>query len=126
VLVVDDEAVLGTAVGKMLERLGYRASVFRSSVEALTDFRLNPSAYAAVITDYTMPGLTGIELIREIRSIRPGLPVILASGSSGPLSPDEVRAAGVSEFQAKPLSFATLARTMQRILAKPHANPSGS
>jgi PAS domain S-box-containing protein len=116
VLVVDDEAMLGTAVGKMLERLGYQATVFRSSVEALASFRLNPSGYAALITDYTMPGLTGIELIREIRKIRPELPVILASGSSGPLSPDEVRAAGVSEFQAKPLSLATLARTLQRIL----------
>jgi two-component system, cell cycle sensor histidine kinase and response regulator CckA len=125
VLVVDDEVVLGTAVGKMLERLGYRPSVFRSPVAALAEFRSQPASYAALITDYTMPELTGLDLIREVRAIRPNFPAILASGSSGPLSPDDVRQAGVSQFLAKPVSYATLARNLHRLLSDPAAPSEG-
>jgi len=111
---VDDEAALGDAAGKMLSRLGYRPTVFKSSAAALAKIRENPLAFAVLVTDYTMPELTGLELTREVLALRPDLPVLLVSGSTGPLPEAELRAAGVREVLNKPLSYTTLAQALKR------------
>jgi PAS domain S-box-containing protein len=116
ILFVDDEVVLGTASRKMLERLGYGVTLFHSSVAALAAFRQGPDAFAALVTDYTMPEMTGVELIREVHAIRPLLPVIMVSGSSGPLDPDDMRRVGMRELLSKPLGYAALAHALRRAL----------
>jgi len=117
ILFVDDEPVLGAAAQKMLERLGYRAVVFRSSEAALSAFEAAPHVYDALITDFTMPGMTGIELSRRLLAIRPGFPIIIASGSTGTLTNAEVRQLGIRELLSKPLSYASLARVLHQVLA---------
>jgi PAS domain S-box-containing protein len=117
ILYVDDEPVLGEAAKKMLERLGYQALVFQRSEAALRAFEQDPTAYDAVVTDFTMPELTGIELSRRVRAIRPGMPVIMVSGSSGPLTQAEVREVGIRDLISKPLSYAALARALAKVFA---------
>ncbi|MCP4041897.1 MAG: response regulator, partial [Gammaproteobacteria bacterium] len=82
VLVVDDEPELGGGVGDLLESHGYRATVMASSGKALELFKEKPNEFALVITDQTMPGITGKVLIQNLREIRPALPVILCTGFS--------------------------------------------
>ncbi len=117
VLFVDDEAVLGDAAQKMLTRLGYAPTVFKSSVEALAALRGAPSAYAVMITDFTMPELTGADLIRAVLAIRPDLRVILASGSGSHLTSDEMRQLGVREVLTKPVGYVALSRALHRALS---------
>jgi PAS domain S-box-containing protein len=116
VLFVDDEVALGNAGRKMLERLGYQATVFGSSVTALLAFRQAPRSFSIVVTDYTMPDLTGLDLIREIHAIRPDIPAIMVSGSSGPIVPEELREAGVLQVLSKPLGYTALAHALCRAL----------
>ncbi|HEV8548116.1 MAG TPA: ATP-binding protein, partial [Polyangiaceae bacterium] len=118
ILLVDDEGLLSAAMARFVEHLGYRPVEFRHSVAALAAFRKEPSAYDALITDLTMPELTGIDLIREVRAIRAELPVVLVSGSTGGISSEELRALGVSELLSKPLSYATLAASLKRALSQ--------
>ena len=116
VLFVDDEPVLGDVAQKMMQRLGYRATVFQSSEAALTAFQSDPAAFDALVTDLTMPAMTGVELARQVLAVRPGLPVILVSGSSGQLTTTELRKVGIRELISKPLDYGTLARTLQQML----------
>ena len=117
VLFVDDEVVLGDVAQKMLKRLGYAPTVFNSSVAALTALRAAPDSYAALITDFTMPELTGTELIGEALMLRPDLRVILASGSTSQLDADEMRRLGVHEVLTKPVSYIALSRALHRALS---------
>ena len=116
VLMVDDEPALAHLGKQMLEMLGYRVEVRTSPVEALEFFRADPDRFDAVITDMTMPQLTGLNLAREILAIRPALPIVLCTGFSE--QADEVRAhsAGVRSFLFKPLVIAELAKTLRNAL----------
>jgi PAS domain S-box-containing protein len=116
VLFVDDEPVLGDVAQKMMQRLGYRATVFRSSEAALTAFQSDPTAFDALITDLTMPAMTGVELALQVLATRPALPVILVSGSSGQLTATELRKLGIRELLSKPLDYGTLARILNQVL----------
>jgi PAS domain S-box-containing protein len=118
ILLVDDEGLLSDAIARIVERLGYRPAQFRHSVAALSAFRKEPAAYDALVTDLTMPELTGTDLIREVRAIRAELPVVLVSGSTGSVSPEELRELGVHELLSKPLSFGTLAASLHRALSR--------
>lgn len=116
VLFVDDEAALGAATLKMLQRMGYRATAHRSSLAALAALKEAPGTFSALVTDFTMPEMTGIELARAAVSIRPDLAVLLVSGSSGALSSADLRAAGVREVLNKPVGYAGLAQALHRAL----------
>ncbi|HYQ01839.1 MAG TPA: ATP-binding protein [Polyangiaceae bacterium] len=116
ILFVDDEAVLGDVAQQMMQRLGYQPTVFQSSAAALAAFQSNPAAFDALITDFTMPAMTGIELAGQILESRPALPVILVSGSSGQLTASELHKAGIRELLSKPLDYGTLARVLNRAL----------
>ena len=110
VLVVDDEEPLVRLASETLERLGYAAIGFTSSVAALAAFRADPQRFDAVLTDERMPGLSGSALIREMRGIRDAIPVVLMSGYLGM---DSVEADVVVK---KPLSARDLAASMARAL----------
>ncbi|HKO52773.1 MAG TPA: ATP-binding protein [Polyangiaceae bacterium] len=129
ILFVDDEPALGDVAFKMMQRLGYRALVFQSSQAALSAFRNEPRAYDALVTDLTMPGMTGIELARHVLALHPGFPIILASGSSGSLTANEVREMGIRDLISKPVDYETLARMLAHVLQRrrserPVAHPS--
>jgi PAS domain S-box-containing protein len=80
VLYVDDERAVASAVGRMLESLGYNATICYSGEDAIECVRRNPQAFDVVLTDFSMPGLSGTDVVREIARLRPELPVILTSG----------------------------------------------
>jgi DNA-binding NtrC family response regulator len=84
--------------------------------EALRFFAADPARFDLVVTDQTMPGLTGIELARELLHIRPGLPVILTTGYAGTLTAERIRGLGIRELMMKPHSVRTTAETVSRVL----------
>ncbi len=87
---------------EMLERLGYAVDAFTSGEEALKAFAADPAAYDLVITDLTMPHLTGIELSRRPLQARPDIPIILCSGFGETISPRAVESQRIRRFLKKP------------------------
>ena len=115
ILLVDDEVVLVDMVGQMLRRLGYRLTGSSDSREALETVRRRPEAFDLVITDLDMPDLDGLELARQIKALRPNLPIILCTGYPQSV-PEELR--GMAEaFIAKPISRLNLALLIREVLA---------
>jgi PAS domain S-box-containing protein len=116
ILLVDDERAL-TDIGRlMLETLGYKVESFTSSVEALKAFEAQPDKFDLVITDMTMPHMTGIKLAKELMRLRPQIPVILCSGFSDLITPEKAREMGIKTMLIKPVSLAELAKTVRQIL----------
>jgi CheY-like chemotaxis protein len=89
-----------------------------SSLEALEAFRANPDRFDLVITDQTMPQMTGIELAQEMLRIRPDIPVILCTGFSEAVTPEKAKSVGIREYLMKPLVMRQMADTISRILDK--------
>jgi PAS domain S-box-containing protein len=125
ILVVDDEKSLAVLLKSILERLGYQAVAETSPVEALKDFQQEPGLFDLVITDMTMPQMTGSELVARLMEIRPDIPVILCTGYSEGI--DEARAAGlgIRAFLLKPLMLRKLAETVRRVLDESGHGPGG-
>ncbi len=122
-LLVDDEEVLVQVGSEMLAGLGYEVVGRTSSLEALDLFRARPDRFDLVITDLTMPILTGIDLVREIRRIRPGMPVILCSGFNETMTREKALELGVDEFILKPIAYRHIAPAIRRVLDRGIAPP---
>ncbi|GIX49425.1 MAG: histidine kinase [Candidatus Tectimicrobiota bacterium] len=119
ILFVDDEPALAQLGQELLSHLGYQVTAYTSSREALAAFRAAPQDFDLVITDQTMPQLTGEALVQELRRLRPDLPIILCTGFSHTLSEAKVAALGLQGFLYKPLVASELAAAVQRALAAP-------
>jgi signal transduction histidine kinase/CheY-like chemotaxis protein len=115
-LFVDDEDMLARLGQTALERLGYEVVVCTSAVEALDTFRVAPERFALVITDHTMPYMTGIDLTHALRRIRPTLPIILCTGSSDLITAEKARTLGIDAFCMKPLLIRDLGRLVRQVL----------
>jgi CheY-like chemotaxis protein len=116
VLFVDDEPALTAVTGRILERLGYNVLALRSATEALSVFRANPSAFDLVISDLTMPDLTGAQLTVEMRRLRANVPVILSTGYLDRLDGLTASSLHVRELLMKPYTTETLATAVHRAL----------
>jgi CheY-like chemotaxis protein len=116
ILFVDDEEALVEMGEDVLTELGYDVTVRMSSREALALFRLDPSRLDLVITDQTMPEMTGVEFAKEILAIRSDMPVILCTGFSYLVDADVAKAAGIRAFAMKPLTKREIARTIREVL----------
>ncbi|MDQ7053174.1 MAG: response regulator [candidate division KSB1 bacterium] len=116
ILLVDDEKAL-THIGKrLLERLGYHVVEANSGYEALFHFQKNPHRFNLVITDSTMPKMTGLELVQNILSIRSDIPIILMSGYKEEKLTKKAQELGVSEFIMKPILPSHLAKVVRNVL----------
>ena len=116
ILFVDDEEVL-TRMGKiMLERLGYTVTEYNSSLEALAVFMQDPDRFDLVITDQTMPGMTGTDLARRLLQLRPGLPIILCTGFSNLVNEESAQLLGIKGFVLKPLSKSVIGQLIRKVL----------
>jgi CheY-like chemotaxis protein len=115
VLFVDDEEALVRAGQSMLESLEYHVVVSQSSLEALQIFQQTPERFAVVITDQTMPQMTGEVLTHALRRIRPDIPIILCTGFSHTIDADRAQAAGINAFLMKPLLAHDLGAAIQRV-----------
>jgi PAS domain S-box-containing protein len=117
ILLLDDEAVQVMSVRSMLQRLGYTVVALTDGREALSLFQADPQAFDLVITDQTMPHLTGVKLAKEILRLRPGLPIVLCTGYSEAVDAKEAHTLGIREFLMKPYSVREMAETVRRALA---------
>jgi len=115
ILVVDDEPAIRSALESILASLGYRAVACGGAEEALERLRTDPQPFDLVVSDMTMPRITGLELARELRRIRPGLPVILCSGYSAEIQAGRLEEEGWA-FVPKPFAIPQLAGALRRLL----------
>jgi CheY-like chemotaxis protein len=120
ILLVDDEAEIVATLKQMLESLGYRVTAFTGSAAALETFRTQPEDFDLVITDRTMPHLTGEELAGKMLGLRPDLPIILCTGFSEAVFPEMAGDMGIREIIIKPISTRVMAETIRRVLAPKH------
>ncbi|MBF0230228.1 MAG: PAS domain S-box protein [Desulfamplus sp.] len=116
ILLVDDEDAVITPQTKILERLGYKVTPFTSSVEALKAFQKEPEAFDLVITDLSMPNISGTQLSSEMLKIRPKIPIILLTGFSYNLTPEKVKESGIAALITKPVIRSELTRTIRNVL----------
>ncbi|MHB8151140.1 MAG: response regulator, partial [Desulfobulbia bacterium] len=116
ILFVDDEPALAELGKQALGSLGYQVESHGNSREAWARFVAAPDTFDLVITDLTMPGMTGALLAEKILALRPAIPVILTTGYSDILTEEEARELGVYEYLLKPFSTARLAEAVRRTL----------
>ncbi len=116
ILFVDDEKGLVNTAGKMLEILGYNVTARTDSIEALEEFKKNSGAFDLLITDMTMPYMTGLQLIGEIHKIRPGFPVILCTGFSDNINEENYRRFGINRFVMKPMTNKQISHIIRDVL----------
>ncbi|HKU44174.1 MAG TPA: PAS domain-containing protein [Polyangiales bacterium] len=116
VLFVDDELALCQAAKLMLTRAGYEPITCISSKEALYTFLRDPDSWAAVVTDLTMPGMTGVELAGKFHALRPHLPILLVSGHLDPRAAATLARAGIRQIIPKPFDFMDLAGAISEAL----------
>ncbi len=117
ILFVDDEPSVADSCGALLEDLlGYKVTVMTDCLKALYFFAANPHDFDLVITDQTMPKMSGVELAKELLSIRKDVPIILCSGYSAQVSEDAAKQVGISAFCMKPLLMKDLALVVREVL----------
>jgi PAS domain S-box-containing protein len=118
ILLVDDEPLVIEVLQEILQLQGYRITTADGSLKALETFRKSPRDFDLVITDMTMPKLTGDRLSQEIKKIRTDIPIILCTGYSDKLADKSALDFGVQDFMAKPIKQADLVRTVRNVLDK--------
>ncbi len=116
ILFVDDEEPIVHMVSRGMERLGYQVTGFTSSTEALAHFKQHPDAFDIVISDQTMPGLTGVEMARQIHALRPELPIILCSGHNTLINQHNFTEYDLAAYLSKPLTHLDLATALRTVI----------
>jgi PAS domain S-box-containing protein len=116
ILFVDDEEALVEMGEDILAEIGYEVISRMSSREALSLLKEDPSRFDLVITDQTMPEMTGVELAKEILALKPDMPIIMCTGFSYVVDADKARAAGIKAFAMKPLTKKEIAKTIRKVL----------
>ncbi len=118
ILLIDDETTIINSFQPGLENIGYKVKSFSDSLHALDNFRSNPYLYDIIITDQTMPRMTGIDLTNEIRKLREDIPVILSSGYIDRNIEEISRKAGISGIIRKPATLYDIASAIRKALDK--------
>lgn len=118
VLFVDDEEGLRKIAEAVFSRLGYAVTTEGDGESALRRYRDNPQAFDVVVTDYTMPDMTGLALSREILKVRPDMPILLCTGYTDAIDEEGAKAAGIREFLMKPIKKQDLAEVVKRALVR--------
>ena len=123
VLAVEDEKDFAVMLRRQLEAFEFRATVHTSSTEALADFRARPQEFDVLMTDNSMPEMSGLILAQEVRRIRPDLPVILVSGAAAAADPDLVQASGIAGVLRKPHTGREMDRALRAVLGPSAEEP---
>ncbi|MCX8043138.1 MAG: PAS domain S-box protein, partial [Desulfobacterota bacterium] len=116
ILLIDDEQPIRESMAIALQKLGYTVTTCENGIEALHLFQENPTAFQLVITDQTMPGITGHVLAQRLIQLRPDIPIILMTGYSALVDPSTIQAFGVKKLLIKPVHHATLAQEIRKAL----------
>ena len=115
-LFVDDEEPIVRLAEQLLGKIGYRVITKMNPVEALEAFRSNPDYFHAVITDMTMPQMTGAHLAQKLMEIRNDIPIIICTGYSVMMNAEKARLAGIAEYLMKPVGMRVMAQTIRKVL----------
>jgi CheY-like chemotaxis protein len=121
ILFVDDEKSLVDIVREILERFGYQVDAFVTPVEALERFRENPEIFDMIITDMSMPRMTGDQLVSQVLDIRPDIPVVLCTGFNEDLTDDKARKMGLRAIFNKPVNMRDLVTGVRDVLDRASA-----
>ncbi|WP_448873942.1 Cache 3/Cache 2 fusion domain-containing protein [Desulfobulbus propionicus] len=116
ILLIDDEELIVEVGQLILEGLGYRVTSRRNSLEALQLFRADPEAFDLVMTDMTMPNMTGDQLATELLALRPDMPIIICSGFSERVSREQAKGIGVKYFLRKPITLLEISHKVRAAL----------
>jgi CheY-like chemotaxis protein len=116
IMVVDDEETLVHMVQKYLSSLGYAVKGFNNSLEAAAYFSDHPDQFDLILTDFSMPGLTGLELSEKIQGIRKDIPIVLCTGYSKNITRQRLKSTGIRAFLMKPVTQYALSTTLRDIL----------
>jgi len=119
ILLVDDEEAITDMMQQMLRKLGYNVTARCSSLDALDIFYEKPEIFDLVITDMTMPKMTGLELAKALKKIRDNIPVILCTGYSELITEEKMKKSGICRLIMKPVSKNKMAETIRLVLEKP-------
>lgn len=122
ILIVDDEEAITIFTSTMLERNGYSTTAVTDSREALQIFQRQPDTFDLLITDQTMPYMTGFELAKAVLAIRPDLPVLLCTGFSSVVSGEKALQAGIADFIMKPITKQALLEKVAFLIRHNQAN----
>jgi CheY-like chemotaxis protein len=114
-LYVEDETLLARVGLRRLELLGYQASIAAEGSQALSRIQAQPKMFGLVITDYWMPGMTGLDLARDIHKLRPDLPIILLTGFLDELTPDTLERCGIRKVINKPATTQEIATAVHSV-----------
>jgi CheY-like chemotaxis protein len=114
---VEDEKVLGEMMRRQIEALGHRVTFHEASPVALEDFRAHPADFDLLVTDNTMPRMTGLELTREVLALRPDLPVLMISGLADSADLQELASRGIRKILPKPHRARELADAIRELLS---------
>jgi len=116
ILLVDDEEPIVEVGKQMLEYLGYHVTAFTGSIKGLKAFKADPSAFDLVISDMTMPNMTGDRLAEELISFRPDIPIIICTGFSERINKENIAAVGIKGFLMKPVVISEMAKMVRKVL----------
>jgi len=116
ILFVDDEISIVNMVKRMFERLGYKVQTATTPQDALDRFALNPDHFDLVITDMTMPQMTGVKLSEKLMEIRPDIPIIVCTGHSALVDEEKAKELGLAAYIMKPISIRETAQTIRKVL----------
>ena len=125
ILVVDDDETIAALEKQMLERLGYKVTMRTDSLQALDVFKNKPGVFHLVISDLTMPNMTGDQLARELIATRPDIPIIICTGFSERLDQEKAAIIGVKGFLMKPIAKSELAEVVRNVLDSVKATAQG-
>ncbi len=120
IFIIDDEPALLKSLQQTLEKLEYKVSTQSSARRALEQFKMNPEKFDLILTDQTMPDLTGIELAEEIKKIKKDIPVILISGFNEKINDKELNKTGINQFLTKPVDTAKIAQSIRSVIDGSH------
>ncbi len=116
ILFVDDEKSITIMTQKILERLGYRVETRLNPIEALELFRSKPDEFDLVITDMTMPQMTGVKLAKKLKDVRSDIPVIICTGHSSLIDEKKAEELGIAAYAMKPIEMSDIAGTIRKVL----------
>jgi len=118
ILFVDDEEALVDMAKMILERLGYTVQTSTNPVEALATFEANPTLFDLVISDMTMPQMSGAKLSEKLKEIQNNIPIIICTGHSSFIDEEKSKDIGISAFAMKPITMSEIARLIRTVLDK--------
>jgi CheY-like chemotaxis protein len=124
VLVVDDDPEIVRLIDEMLSSWGFRVAGCTSGIEALEVFRARPYDYDIIVTNQTMPRMTGIELASKVKAIRPDIPLILMTGYCDKISAETYRSLGFEGYLVKPILAGQLTRMIRSLTFAECAHPA--